>query len=201
MRIISVPVGVSNRHVHLNQKHMEILFGKDYELTPIKDLGQPGHFAAKETVSLVGPKGILEGVRILGPLRSKSQVEISRTDSFRLGVNAPVKESGDLQGTPGCMLVGPAGTVTLKQGVIIASRHIHMSDKEAKHMSLKDGDKVTVLVEGERELSYHNVIIRVNKKFKLEMHIDTDEANAAFLNTGDQVKIIGNSRDALELVG
>ncbi|MBO8167555.1 MAG: phosphate propanoyltransferase [Thermoanaerobacteraceae bacterium] len=196
-----VPVGVSNRHVHLSKEHLEILFGEGYELTQIKELSQPGQYAAKETVSLVGPKGIIEGVRILGPVRRQTQVEISRTDSFRLGIKAPVRESGNLKGTPGCMLVGPAGTVTLNEGVIIAARHIHMSPSEAKQFGVEDGDLVSVLVDGERELSFHNVIIRVNEKFRLEMHIDTDEANAALLSNGSQVKILGKSRDALELVG
>ncbi|WP_366921895.1 phosphate propanoyltransferase [Metallumcola ferriviriculae] len=201
MRTATVSIGVSNRHVHLSPKHLEMLFGKDYSLAEVKDLGQPGQFAAQETVSLVGPKGIVEGVRVLGPIRKSTQVEISRTDSFRLGIKAPVKESGDLAGTPGCMLVGPAGTVSLSEGVIIAVRHIHMSPKEAKQLGYKDCDRVSVLVEGERELCFHSVIVRVHPDFRLEMHIDTDEANASMLATGDQVKILGRTQDALDLVG
>lgn len=201
MRAAKVTVGVSNRHVHLSARHLQQLFGKNYQLSEVKDLGQPGQYAAKETVSLVGAKGIVEGVRVLGPLRKQTQVEISRTDSFRLGIAAPVRESGNLEDTPGCMLVGPAGTVSLKEGVIVAARHIHMSPKEAKQLGYKDCDRVSVLVEGERELCYHSVIVRVHSDFRLELHIDTDEANAAFLGTGDQVKILGRTQDRLDLVG
>ncbi len=201
MRTATVPVGVSNRHVHLSQEHLEKLFGEGYQLAEIKALGQPGQYAARETVSLVGPKGIVAGVRVLGPIRKHTQVEISRTDSFRLGIQAPVRESGHMEGTPGCMLVGPSGTVVLEEGVIIAARHIHMSPKEAKQLGYKDGNRVSVCVKGERELCFHNVIVRVHEDFRLEMHIDTDEANAAFLGTGNQVKILGKTRDALDLVG
>ena len=147
----TVPVGVSNRHIHLSAEHLEILFGKGYELTPIKDLSQPGQFACKEQLTIVGPSlRPIEGVRVLGPIRKASQVEISRTDSFTLKVKPPVRESGDIAGSAPITIIGPKGTVTLKEGCIIANRHIHMSEEEGKAFGLKDGDSVTVEVNGER---------------------------------------------------
>ncbi|AKX96593.1 phosphate propanoyltransferase [Neomoorella thermoacetica] len=188
--LLEVPVGVSGRHVHLTREHLQTLFGPGYELTKLRDVVQPGQFAAKETVTIVGPKGVLEKVRVLGPLRSYTQVEISRTDSFKLGVNPPIRDSGDHEGSPGCVLVGPAGVVTLKQGVIIALRHIHMHTDEAKRYGLKDKDLVTVQVGGERGLIFTNVLVRVNPNFRLEFHVDTDEANACLLNNNDMVQVL-----------
>ncbi|WP_227766262.1 phosphate propanoyltransferase [Zhaonella formicivorans] len=191
--LMQVPVGISNRHVHLSQDDLEKLFGKDYRLNPIKDLTQPGQYAAKELVTLVGTKGIIEGVRVLGPVRSQTQVEVSRTDCFKLGINAPVRESGVLSGSPGCVLVGPVGMVALEQGVIIAARHIHMPVELAKTWKLNDKDLVDVLVKGDRELCFRNVIVRVSSNFELEFHVDTDEANAALLKNGDMVTVLGKS--------
>ncbi|MGI9952540.1 phosphate propanoyltransferase [Moorellaceae bacterium AZ2] len=188
--LLEVPVGVSGRHVHLTPEHFHILFGPEAALTKIKDLVQPGEFAARETVTVVGPKGVLENVRIIGPLRPYTQIEVSRTDCFRLGVNPPVRDSGDLEGTPGCVVVGPAGVVTLERGVIVALRHIHMSPEEAKRCGLKDKDTVDVLVEGERGLIFQNVLVRVHPNFRLEFHIDTDEANACLLTNGGRVKAV-----------
>ncbi|AKX93953.1 phosphate propanoyltransferase [Moorella thermoacetica] len=188
--LLEVPVGVSGRHVHLTREHLQTLFGPGYELIKLRDVVQPGQFAAKETVTIVGPKGVLEKVRVLGPLRSYTQVEISRTDSFKLGVNPPIRDSGDHEGSPGCVLVGPAGVVTLKQGVIIALRHIHMHTDEAKRYGLKDKDLVTVQVGGERGLIFTNVLVRVNPNFRLEFHVDTDEANACLLNNNDMVQVL-----------
>ncbi|WP_338826443.1 Phosphate propanoyltransferase [Moorella thermoacetica] len=188
--LLEVPVGVSGRHVHLTREHLQTLFGPGYELTKLRDVVQPGQFAAKETVTIVGPKGVLEKVRVLGPLRSYTQVEISRTDSFKLGVNPPIRDSGDHEGSPGCVLVGPAGVVTLKQGVIIALRHIHMHTNDAKRYGLKDKDLVTVQVGGERGLIFTNVLVRVNPNFRLEFHVDTDEANACLLNNNDMVQVL-----------
>ncbi|OIQ61806.1 Phosphate propanoyltransferase [Moorella thermoacetica] len=188
--LLEVPVGVSGRHVHLTREHLQTLFGPGYELTKLRDVVQPGQFAAKETVTIVGPKGVLEKVRVLGPLRSYTQVEISRTDSFKLGVNPPIRDSGDHEGSPGCVLVGPAGVVTLKQGVIIALRHIHMHTDDAKRYGLKDKDLVTVQVGGERGLIFTNVLVRVNPNFRLEFHVDTDEANACLLNNNDMVQVL-----------
>ena len=187
----TVPVGVSNRHIHLSAEHLEILFGKGYELTPIKDLSQPGQFACKEQLTIVGPSlRPIEGVRVLGPIRKASQVEISRTDSFTLKVKPPVRESGDIKGSAPITIIGPKGTVTLSEGCIIANRHIHMSEEEGKVFGLKDGDYVTVEVNGERRTTFYDVQVRVNKAFRLEMHIDTDDANAAGIGNGFKVKVI-----------
>ncbi|HHX50720.1 MAG TPA: phosphate propanoyltransferase [Clostridia bacterium] len=198
---LEVPVGVSNRHVHLSQEHLEQLFGPGYELTHLKDLGQPGQYACKETVSVVGSKGVIENVRILGPIRKNSQVEISRTDAFKLGLKAPIRDSGDHSGTPGCVLVGPRGLVALDQGVIIAARHIHMTPAMANKCGLKDKDLVSVIVNGERGLIFNNVLIRVRQDFALEIHLDIDEANGALLNNGDKVIMLTKKQDALSLVG
>lgn len=187
----TVPVGVSNRHIHLSAEHLEVLFGKGYELTPIKDLSQPGQFACKEQLTIVGPSlRPIEGVRVLGPIRKESQVEISRTDSFTLKVKPPVRESGDIKGSAPITIIGPKGTVTLKEGCIIANRHIHMSEEEGKAFGLKDGDYVTVEVNGERRTTFYDVQVRVNKAFRLEMHIDTDDANAAGIGNGFKVNVI-----------
>ncbi len=187
----TVPVGVSNRHIHLSKEHLEILFGKGYELTPIKDLSQPGQFACKEQLTIIGPSlRAIEGVRVLGPVRSSSQVEISRTDSFVLKIKPPVRESGDIKGSAPITIIGPKGTVTLNEGCIIANRHIHMSLEEGKAFGLNDGDTVTVEANGERRTTFYDVQVRVNKAFRLEMHIDTDDANAAGIGNGAMVKII-----------
>jgi putative phosphotransacetylase len=187
----TVPVGVSNRHIHLSAEDLETLFGKGYELTPIKDLSQPGQFACKETLTIVGPSlRPIENVRVLGPLRKQSQVEISRTDSFVLKVKPPVRESGKLDGSAPVTIIGPKGVVTLKEGCIIANRHIHMSTEEGAAFGLKDCDYVTVEVNGERRTTFYDVQVRVHKDFRLEMHIDTDDANAAGIGNGARVKVI-----------
>ncbi|WP_292260376.1 phosphate propanoyltransferase [Megasphaera sp.] len=184
-----IPIGVSNRHVHVSRADLDRLYGKDYALTHKSELGQPGQFAANETVTLQGPKGTFEHVRILGPVRSQSQVEISKTDSFRLGVKAPIALSGHLQGTPGITLIGPRGTVDLPCGVIIAKRHIHMTPAQAAARHLKDGQIVDVETFGERRGILGDVIIRVSDTAGLEMHIDVDEANACSLSNHDYVMI------------
>ncbi|GAB4125113.1 MAG: hypothetical protein OHK0045_08470 [Raineya sp.] len=181
----SIPIAVSARHVHLTQESVEILFGKGYQLTEKSPLSQPGQYACNEVLTLVGPKNKIEKVRILGPTRPKDQVEISRTDEFFLGIDAPIRESGHVEGSPGLTLIGPAGKLELKEGVICAWRHIHMHPDDAEYFGVKDKDIVEVRVENqERGLTFGNVLIRVSEKFKLEMHIDTDEANAAELNQG-----------------
>lgn len=184
-----IPIGVSNRHVHVSRADLDRLYGKDYALTHKSELGQPGQFAANETVTLQGPKGTFEHVRILGPVRSQSQVEISKTDSFRLGVKAPITLSGHLQGTPGITLIGPRGTVDLPCGVIIAKRHIHMTPAQAAARHLRDGQIVDVETFGERRGILGDVIIRVSDTAGLEMHIDVDEANACSLSNHDYVMI------------
>ncbi len=187
----AIPVGVSNRHIHLTSADVQTLFGKDYELTPLKDLSQPGQFACKETLTIVGPSlRPIENVRVLGPVRRASQVEISRTDSFTLKVKPPVRESGDIAGSAPLTIIGPKGVVTLKEGCIIANRHIHMSVEDGAKFGLKDGDYVDVEAGGERRTKFYDVQIRVHKDFRLEMHIDTDDANAAGIGNGAKVKIV-----------
>ena len=187
----AIPVGVSNRHIHLTAADVQTLFGKGYELTPLKDLSQPGQFACKETLTIVGPSlRPIENVRVLGPVRRASQVEISRTDSFTLKVKPPVRESGDIAGSAPITIIGPKGVVTLKEGCIIANRHIHMSVEDGAKFGLKDGDYVDVEAGGERRTKFYDVQIRVHKDFRLEMHIDTDDANAAGIGNGDKVKIV-----------
>lgn len=185
-----VPVGISNKHVHLSRKDLHTLFGQGYELTLLKELSQSGEFASKEKVDIVGDKGTLKGVRIIGPVRENSQVELSVSDAYGLGVDAPIRDSGDLDGTPGIKLVGPKGEVVLSKGVIIAARHIHMSLEEAMKFGYKDRDVVSVEVGGMRGLQFTNVRVRVQKNYRLDMHIDIEEANAAGLKNGDMVKII-----------
>ncbi len=185
-----VPAGISARHVHVTQEHLELLFGPGHELTPIKDLTQPGQFAADERVTLVGPKGVIQRVRILGPVRKATQVEISRTDCYALGISAPVRESGDIEETPGIVIVGPYGPVKIDQGVIIAKRHIHFTPDDAKEFGVKDGQKVMVKTEGERPLVFDDVVARVREDFALDLHLDTDEANAAGLKQGDMVTLL-----------
>jgi len=187
-----VPIVFSNRHVHLSQEDFEYLFGPGCALSPMKDLSQPGQFACRETVTLVGPKGVFQGVRILGPFRKASQVEISISDSFALGISPPppVRDSGDHEGTPGIVVVGPRGALNLKKGLIVAQRHIHMTPADAEKQGLQDRQYVRVSVEGERPLIYEKVLIRVNPDYALDMHVDLDEANAAALQSGQMAGII-----------
>ncbi len=181
----AIPVGVSNRHVHLSKKDLSILFGEEYELTRKNDLKQPGQFAANETITIRGPKGEFQNVRILGPLRKESQIEISLTDSFRLGIKAPIRESGHLQGTPGLELVGPKGSVSVDKGTIVALRHIHMTPADARRMNVSNGEYVDVRIYGERSATMSNVIVRVSDDYRLEMHLDIDEANSVCIKNGD----------------
>lgn len=186
-----VPVGVSNRHIHLIRADADTLFGKGYELTPLKDLSQPGQYACKEVLTIIGPSlRPIENVRVLGPLRSKTQVEISRTDSFTLKVKPPVRESGNVAGSAGLTIVGPKGVVTIPEGCIIANRHIHMSPADGAAFGVKDGDTVTVDVNGPRRTRFYDVQVRVSDAFRLEMHIDTDDANAAGIGNGAEVRIV-----------
>ena len=177
-----IPIAVSARHCHLTEETFEKLFGKGKKPTPYKDLVQPGQYACEEKVTLIGPKNSIEGVRLLGPLRSIDQIEIARTDEFRLGVDAPVRNSGQIEGSAPVTLQGPAGKVRLKEGLICARRHRHMHSDDAKTYGVKDRDEVSIaIVGGERDLVFGDVLIRVKDSYKLEMHIDTDEANAAEL--------------------
>lgn len=190
---ILIPVGVSNRHVHLSPEDVGELFGSGYSLTPMRPLSQPGQFAAQEQVTLLGPKGVIQGVRILGPARGSSQVEISKTDGFHLGIQPPVRVSGDIEGTPGITIIGPKGLVALEKGAIIAKCHVHMSEQEAKKFDVQQGDSLILQTTGERSISFMDVTVRVDSRYILDFHIDTDEANAANLKTGDHIRLIGKN--------
>ena len=185
-----VPVGVSGRHIHLSQHDLETLFGKGYELTKVKDLSQPGQFAAKECVTLAGPKGVIQKVRVLGPVRSQTQVEVLAGDTFKLGVPQEIRLSGHLEGTPGITVIGPKGTVVLPEGVMVAARHIHMSPSQAAERGFHDGQVVSLKICGERGGMLDNVIVRVTETGNLDCHIDTEEANAFHLKTGSKVQVV-----------
>ncbi|WP_278320222.1 phosphate propanoyltransferase [Inediibacterium massiliense] len=190
MSKILVPVGLSNKHIHLSKEHINILFGEGHELTPIKDLGQPAQFACDEKVDIVGPKGTLKGVRVLGPAREKTQIEISLADGFVLGTKAPIKASGDLAGTPGAKIVGPKGEVDLEEGVIVAARHLHMHTSDGEKFGIKDKDIVKIKVDGERGMIFENVLARVGDTHALELHVDMDEGNAGAMKNGQMVEVI-----------
>ena len=175
----TVMVETSARHVHVTEETLEILFGKGYQLTKKKDLSQPGQFACDERVQVIGPKNSFPAVSILGPTRPADQVELSASDARSIGVAAPVRESGDIAGSGACKLVGPKGEVELKEGVIVAKRHIHMTPEDAENYGVKDKQVVSVKIDSpERSLVFGDVVVRVSPKFKLAMHIDTDESNA-----------------------
>ena len=185
-----VPVGVSARHIHLTQEAVEVLFGEGYHLTKKKDL-MGGQFASNERLTIVGLKlRAIENVRILGPCRSFNQVEVSATDAMKLGINAPLRNSGDVKGSAPIALVGPKGALYLKEGCIVAARHIHMSPQDARAAGLKDKDTVSVVADNDRGTRFDNVLIRVDPSFTLEMHIDTDEANASGIKQDDTVRIV-----------
>jgi putative phosphotransacetylase len=185
-----IPVGVSNRHIHLSQADLSSLFGEGYQMTKFKDLSQPGQYACKEMVTICGPKGAIEKVRILGPIRSKTQVEVLTGDSFKLGVVSQARLSGDLSGTPGITLIGPKGSVQTTEGLIVAQRHIHMTIKDAQNFGVHDGQMVGIQVDGPRGGIYNNVAVRANDASALECHIDTEEANAMNLNSISKIIII-----------
>jgi len=184
-------VSISARHVHLTQEHVEILFGPGSKLTKMKDLYQDGFFATEETVMVVGPrKRMLPTVRILGPTRPETQVELAFTDSISLGIDPPVRESGKLADTPGCVLVGPKGVVELKKGVIRAERHAHMSPAEAQYYGVKDKDRMNLRVHSPCPVTFENLLVRVGQGIKLEVHLDTDEGNACDLEHATKIELI-----------
>ena len=189
-------VEVSAHHIHLTQEHVEALFGKGHQLTQHADLSQPGQYACKEQLTIVGPKGRIERVRVLGPTRKITQIEIAMTEQFRLGVHPPIRESGDIKDTPACTLEGPAGSVKLDRGVICALRHVHMTPADALRYGVRDKSVVRVRVDGDRELIFGDVLVRVDPSFALAMHIDTDEANAAHVQTGAKGYIEGIQSEA-----
>ena len=186
-----VAVGISNKHVHVSDADLAVLFGAGHKLAVKKNLKQPGQYAAEEVVDVVGPKGTLKNIRILGPTRKESQVELAQTDARGIGLNLPVRESGQLDGSPGLKLIGPAGEVVLPKGGIIALRHIHLSPADAAEAGVKDKDMVTVRAAGTRPVIFEQVLIRAVEGFVCEMHVDTDEGNAAGINNGDLMEIIG----------
>ena len=190
MSDFKVPVGISNRHLHLSEADLHKLFGEGAKLTVKKDLSQKGQFACEEVVNLIGPKGSLNNVRVLGPTRKRTQIEVSNTDARALGLEPPVRDSGDLKESTPIKIVGPKGELNLTEGCIVAKRHVHMNDEDAAKLGLKDKQIVKVSVKGNRGLVFEEVLIRVHPTFVLEMHIDTDEANACGLKNGELVYVL-----------
>lgn len=188
---LAIPVGVSNRHCHLTREHFKILFGAAAEPKRVKDIKQPGFYAAEEMISVKGPKGVLHKIRLVAPYRDHTQIELAVTDALAIGVKPPVRESGQVKGSAGATLIGPAGQVELKEGVIIAQRHLHFSPDEAKALGIESGEFVRVRAGtgAGRAVVFEDVIVRVGPKYSLEFHVDTDEANASGLKTGDFVHI------------
>lgn len=188
---IRIPIAVSARHAHLSRATIDQIFGAGHRLRPRTWLFQTGQFAAQETVRLIGPRGQLDNVRVMGPPRGRDQIELSRTDEHALGVEAPVRISGDLANTPGIELVGPAGRCILQHGVISARRHIHMNAQDAARLQVRDGQLVQVKVDSEgRDLIFGDVTVRIRPDFRLELHLDTDEANAAGVTAGDCAELL-----------
>lgn len=186
-----VPVGISVRHIHLTRADVDKLFGCGYQLTPKKALSQPGQFACEECLDVIGPKGELKRVRILGPERSATQIELAQTDCRTIGVNAPVRSSGDTKGTPGVTLRGPLGELTVPEGVIVADRHLHMTPAQAAAFGLADGDRVQIRIDGIKPGIMGGVLVRANSKCALDFHIDTDDGNAFLLRQGQLVTVLG----------
>lgn len=190
MSALQISVGISGRHLHLSRKDLDALFGEGYELTLKKELSQPGQFASEEVVDVVSEKGAINKLRVLGPVRKETQIEIALTDAIKLKMKPPVRESGDLAGSPGVTLVGPKGKIVIDKGVIVAARHIHMTPADAAAYGVSDQETVKVRFGGPRAVVFENVVIRVRTDYALEMHIDTDEGNAAQIANGDIGEII-----------
>lgn len=185
-----LPIALSNRHIHLSQEDLQLLFGEGHTLTKFKDLSQPGQYACEEKVDAVGPKGTIKGIRILGPVRDTTQFEVSVSDAFKLGIKPEVRDSGDIEDTPGVKLVGPKGETTMDTGVIVAARHIHMNTEDAKDMDVKDKDKVKIKIGGLRGLTFEEVLVRVSDSYALEMHVDVEEGNACGVKNSELVELI-----------
>jgi putative phosphotransacetylase len=186
----TLTVHASARHMHLSREDLDALFGPGYELTPDRPLFQEGNFAAKETVTLVGPRSrLISNLRILGPLRSRSQVELAFTDAISLGLNIPIRLSGDIAGTPGAFIMGPRGIVELKEGVIRAAVHVHMNPSEAAHFGVKQGDLMKLRVGGDAGVTFNRVHVRIDERSRLNVHMDTDEANACGLHLAKEIEL------------
>lgn len=192
---MKVSIGVSNRHVHLTREHLDFLFGKNYELQELKKINQPGQFAATDTVAIKTDKSKIDNVRILGPVRAYSQVEISKTDAYKLGLNPPIRESGDIQDSESITIIGPKGELYLDEGCIIATRHIHITPKQVELYGLEGIAKVDVLIGGEKSSILKDVLIRVSESAYYEMHLDTDDANANLVKNGDIATILGEENE------
>lgn len=187
---MEVMIGVSNRHIHLNEEDLKILFGDQHELTNVKDLVQPGQFVTNDFVDIQSDKGKIEHVRIIGPIREYTQVEISKTDAVKLKLNPPIRDSGNVLGSAPITIIGPNGTVNKEYGCILANRHIHMTEEEQKRLGLEGLKEVSVKVTGEKGGIFNHVMLKVNPVSRLELHIDTDDANSFLIKTGDMVEII-----------
>lgn len=185
-----IPVSISARHIHLTREALDTLFGEGYELTVFRELSQPGQYASNEKLTIAGPKGSFEGVRILGPLRNACQVEISMTDARKLGINPPVRSSGNIKDSASIILIGPCGSVMLEEGCIVAERHIHMSTADAQRYGVSDMEKVMVKVHNAKGGILDNVFVRVRDDFELDMHIDTDDANAFLIKNSDWIELM-----------
>ena len=188
---LDIPVGVSNRHCHLTEAHFKTLFGAGAAPKKVKDIKQPGFYAAEESIDIQGPKGVLKKIRLVAPYRGNTQIELAVTDAIGIGLKPPVRESGDVKGSAGAVLIGPAGKVEIKEGVILAQRHLHFSPAEAKASGMASGEVVRVRAGtgAGRSVVFEDVVVRVSDKYSLEFHVDTDEANAAGIKTGDFVHI------------
>ncbi|MBI5246660.1 MAG: phosphate propanoyltransferase [Elusimicrobia bacterium] len=188
---LAIPAGVSVKHCHLTKEHFKILFGANAEPKRVKDIKQPGFYAAEECIDVKGPKGVLKKIRLVAPYRDHTQIELAATDAFAIGLNPPVRESGDVKGSAGAVLIGPMGQVEIKEGVIVAQRHLHFSPSEAAALGITSGETVRVRAGtgGGRAVVFEDVVVRVGPKYSLEFHVDTDEANTAGLKTGDFVHI------------
>jgi putative phosphotransacetylase len=191
--IQEILVEVSARHIHLSQSDLEVLFGKGYKLKPLRKLSQADDFAAEEKLDLKINDKEIKGLRIIGPVRGKSQIEISQSDAIALGVNASLRISGDLDGTPGATLIGPQGSLELKEGLIIAKRHLHANPEEAQSLGLSDGEIIALEIKGERGLIFNQVIVRVSRDYSLALHLDTDEGNAAGITKEGRGIIVKNN--------
>ena len=189
-----VPAAASNRHIHVSAQDLETLFGKGYALKPSRVLSQPGQFAAEETVSIAGPKGKIDNVRVLGPSRGSTQAELFLADTFKLGIVPMIRISGDIEGTPGATVIGPKGTVELEKGVIVAMRHVHLSAEQAAFLGLQNGDHVRIQKDGVRALVFEGVPVRCGEGHQLELHLDMEEANAGAIQNGELLEIVGIER-------